>query len=223
MDWLFSSAADAQQHAIVVAARLLAAWLGGAGVAAIYRLTRHKDQLAPSLPGTLVLLAVLIAMVTQVIGDNIARAFSLVGALSIVRFRTVVRDTQDTAYVIYAVAVGMAVGAGYTVVALLGFGITAAAAFSMRRPVTRDGLSCELDIRAALAVQPADVLDPILRHHARRSALTAVGTSRQGLSLELSYSIELQSSGEAEPLIRALNRTEGIQDVRLRRASPPAD
>src|SRR2546430_13730647 len=45
---------------------------------------------------------------TQVIGDNVARAFSLVGALSIVRFRTVVRDTQDTAYVIFAVVVGMA-------------------------------------------------------------------------------------------------------------------
>jgi len=39
-----------------------------------------------------------------------SRAFSLVGALSIVRFRTVVRDTQDTAYVIFAVAVGMAEG-----------------------------------------------------------------------------------------------------------------
>ena len=57
------------------------------------------------------LLSILIAMVTQVIGDNIARAFSLVGALSIVRFRTVVRDTQDTAFVIFAVAVGMAMGA----------------------------------------------------------------------------------------------------------------
>src|SRR3712207_7596331 len=60
------------------------------------------------------------AMVTQVIGDNIARAFSLVGALSIVRFRTVVRDTQDTAYVIFAVAVGMAVGAGHPMLAASG-------------------------------------------------------------------------------------------------------
>ena len=59
------------------------------------------------------LLSILIAMVTQVIGDNVARAFSLVGALSIVRFRTVVRDTVDTAFVIFAVAVGMAVGAGH--------------------------------------------------------------------------------------------------------------
>src|SRR4026209_160607 len=56
-------------------------------------------------------------MSTQVIGDNIARAFGLVGALSIVRFRTVVEDTRDTAFVIFAVVVGMAIGAGYSIVA----------------------------------------------------------------------------------------------------------
>ncbi len=52
-------------------------------------------------------------MVTQVIGDNVARAFSLVGALSIVRFCILpFRDIPDTAYVIFAVIIGMAVGAG---------------------------------------------------------------------------------------------------------------
>ena len=49
------------------------------------------------------LLTILIAMVTMVIGNNMARAFGLVGALSIVRFRTVVEDTRDTAFVIFAV------------------------------------------------------------------------------------------------------------------------
>ena len=78
------------------------------------------------------LLSILIAMVTQVVGDNVARAFSLVGALSIVRFRTVVRDTQDTAYVIFAVAIGMAIGAHHFWVALAGVGVVALAAFMMR-------------------------------------------------------------------------------------------
>jgi hypothetical protein len=75
-----------------------------------------------------VLLAVLIAMVTEIIGDSVARAFSLVGALSIVRFRTVVRDTQDTAYVIFAVVVGMAIGASNPWVAVIGIAVVAAAA-----------------------------------------------------------------------------------------------
>ena len=78
--------------------RLVTATLLGGVVAWIYRSTRERSDVTPSLSATLVLLSVLIAMVTQVIGDNLARAFGLVGALSIVRFRTVVRDTEDTAW-----------------------------------------------------------------------------------------------------------------------------
>ena len=112
--------------------RLVLAMLAGGLVTLIYRFTRAADETAPSFTVTLVLLAILIAMVTQVIGDNVARAFSLVGALSIVRFRTVVRDTQDTAYVIFAVAVGMAVGAGHPGLAICGLGVIAFAAARWR-------------------------------------------------------------------------------------------
>jgi len=114
-----------------IAIRLVLAVVLGMIVAAVYRATRHPTEIAPTFPGTLVLLAALIAMVTQVIGDNIARAFSLVGALSIVRFRTVVRDTQDTAFVIFAVVIGMAVGARDPVVATIGLGIVGVAAFPL--------------------------------------------------------------------------------------------
>src|SRR6187455_2238630 len=118
-----------------VLTRLIVALLLGVVVAWVYRRTRPAGEFAPTFPGTLVMLAVLIAMVTQVIGDSVARAFSLVGALSIVRFRTVVRDTQDTAFVIFAVVVGMAVGARDPWVALIGIGVVSAAAFlTMSKP-----------------------------------------------------------------------------------------
>src|SRR6266404_7168656 len=120
-----------------VALRLALALVLGGVVCWIYCRTRKPGEVTPSFPTTLVLLSVLIAMVTQVIGDNIARAFSLVGALSIVRFRTVVRDTQDTAYVIFAVVVGMAVGANDLWVSLIGIGVVGLAAFAM---MTRPGL-----------------------------------------------------------------------------------
>src|SRR5687767_14403078 len=118
---------------LVVLVRLIAALLLGAVVGLIYRLTRSKSEVAPSFTATLVLLSILIAMVTQAVGDNVARAFSLVGALSIVRFRTVVRDTQDTAFVIFAVGVGMAVGAGYPWLAVAGIAVVALAAFAMKQ------------------------------------------------------------------------------------------
>ena len=65
----------------MLAVRLALAAVFGLVVAAIYRGTRDTSRVAHSFPGTLVLLCVLIAMVTQVIGTNVALAFSLVGAL----------------------------------------------------------------------------------------------------------------------------------------------
>ena len=69
----------------------------------------------------------------EVIGNNVARAFSLVGALSIVRFRTVVDDTRDTAFVMFAVIIGMAVGAGQYLVPAAGIPTIALAALAMNQ------------------------------------------------------------------------------------------
>ena len=141
--------------------RLVAAMVLGGIVAQVYRHSRAEPP--SSFTVTLVLLAILIAMVTQVIGDNVARAFSLVGALSIVRFRTVVRDTQDTAYVIFAVAVGMAVGAHNFWVAIGGIGVISIAAFAMRRvPVSDETLPFTLQVRIGLGHDVNTLINPTL-------------------------------------------------------------
>ena len=61
----------------------------------------------------------IISVVMVIIGDSIARAFSLVGALSIIRFRTAIEDPRDIGFVFYALAMGMAVGAKKEVVAII--------------------------------------------------------------------------------------------------------
>ena len=118
---------------LTMAGRLLIAFALGVLVTRIYRWTHHREAKPPdSFLTTLALLTILITMSTQVIGDNVARAFSLVGALSIVRFRTAVQDTRDIAFVICAVVVGMAVGAGYLAVALTGLPVVGLAAYVLR-------------------------------------------------------------------------------------------
>ena len=212
--------------ALTVLARLVGACVLGWVVAVIYRKTRPPAAVLASFPGTLVLLSVLIAMVTQVIGDNVARAFSLVGALSIVRFRTVVRDTQDTAYVIFAVAVGMAVGADHAWVALAGLAVVATAAFLMRSrvpPATGLDFPCTLDLRVALAVNPATVVTPALEQYLRDVRLRGISTARQGLSIDVSYSGVLPADRNASELVKSLNRLEGVQGVALKPADARED
>jgi uncharacterized membrane protein YhiD involved in acid resistance len=215
-----TSEAIASREPIDVFVRLVAAMLLGAIVSFVYRRTRMQP--APSFTVTLVLLTILIAMVTQVIGDNVARAFSLVGALSIVRFRTVVRDTQDTAYVIFAVAVGMAIGAGHPWFGIAGIVVIGAAAFALRErgdtaplPVTHGGY--HLLVRVGVGADPGSLLGPTLDEYLRTRRLQSVATSRQGLAVDVTYAADLRRDEAAPDLVKALNRLEGVQSVSLQR------
>src|SRR5947207_1118502 len=202
-----------------VLVRLLLAWALGGAVAWVYCRTRRDSEVAPSFPTTLVLLSILIAIVTQVIGDNVARAFSLVGALSIVRFRTVVRDTQDTAYVIFAVVVGMAVGARNPWVAVIGIVVVGLAAFVMMSGVTMRSNSQPdllLSLRVGLGHDLEKLLGGALDAHLQARELMSISTARQGVSLDVIYQTRLRPDGSADDLVKALNRIEGVQSVQLR-------
>jgi uncharacterized membrane protein YhiD involved in acid resistance len=206
---------------LMVIGRLIAAMLLGVVVAWVYQRTRPASDTSPSLSVTLVLLSILIAMVTQVIGDNVARAFSLVGALSIVRFRTVVRDTVDTAFVIFAVAVGMAIGANHPSVALSGIVIVGLASWVMtRRYSVREPVTHLLQVRVGLGQDVESVLDSAVGSHVHNRRLLSMTTAKQGMAIEAIYKVELRSEQSAGELVKALNRIEGVQNVSLNRETP---
>ena len=200
--------------------RLIVALLMGAGVSWIYRRTRRDGEASASFPVTLVLLSVLIAMVTQVIGDNVARAFSLVGALSIVRFRTVVRDTQDTAYVIFSVVVGMAIGAKNPWVAVIGIVVVGGAALFM---ATRAGFnppsqpSFRLSLRVGIGHDLEKLLGGVLDVHFHDRQIASISTAQKGVALDVIYHARFRPAGKEEELVKALNLIEGVQDVQLDR------
>lgn len=206
-----------------VAVRLIVALLLGRVVAQVYEWSRLANERTPSFSATLVLLAVLIAMVTQVIGDNVARAFSLVGALSIVRFRTVVRDTEDTAFVIFAVIVGMAVGGNNLPVALTGIVVVAVAAFWMKPKRMNGSASAEyvLNLRVSLGKDLETFVGPTLSSLLNDHRLLSVGTAKQGTSIEASYIVRMKTGKSVDELVQALNRLDGVQNVEV--TSPKDD
>lgn len=221
-DWLRQSLTNGQEiHFDVLLLRLLLALLMGCVVAIIYYWTHRRDGgYSSSFVATLVLMTILIAMVTQVIGENIARAFSLVGALSIVRFRTVVEDTRDTAFVIFAVIEGMAVGAGYPEVAAAGIYVVGSAAILVRprkEPALPPSGDWQLALRIAIGQEVDPALDAILTKHASRCQLNEISTSRQGSAIDRTYLLNLRVTDGAALFLNDLNQLKGIQSVDLRR------
>ncbi|HEX4612163.1 MAG TPA: DUF4956 domain-containing protein [Urbifossiella sp.] len=202
-----------------LAVRLVLAAVLGVAVAAVYALTRRKtrSEAAPFF-ATLVLLTVLIALVTQVIGNSVARAFSLVGALSIVRFRTVVDDTRDTSFVIFAVAVGMAVGAGFPGLALVGIpvvGLTAAV-LALWGGAGATAHASKLVVRLAAGADPQAVLRPAFDKHLKEVRFQAADTAKQGASVDYTYFVRTRPGVAAVVLVGELSRIEGVQSVEWR-------
>jgi hypothetical protein len=223
LDWLQEAVAGNEPLAplAVIAVRTLLAIVAGFCVVAVYRVTMQRRDDNATLPTTLVLLAVLIAVVTMVIGDSVARAFGLVGALSIVRFRTVVEDTRDTAFVIFAVAVGMAVGAGYAVLVVVAVPAVTLAAGVMSwlsmGPVKVRATPAILSVRIGLGHHPTELLDTILAKHFLSFTMTGTQTGRQGSCFEVTYAGPLRNSSAVFDLVAELNRIDGVQSAEVRR------
>jgi hypothetical protein len=203
--------------------RLLLALALGSAIAAIYRLTQRPDSpAASSFISTLVLLTVLLAMVTQVIGNSAARAFSLVGILSIVRFRTTVEDTRDTAFVIFAVILGMAAGVDNREVAYLGLAVVGAAALALRYlplGTPQADVDWVLLIRVSTGAGAATPWEDTIAKHCQRHQLVSTATARQGTVLELSYRVRLKANAAPLQLLNELNRVEGIQNLELKKGA----
>lgn len=103
-----------------VIANVLVALTCGLILSIIYRVTYRGPSYSVTFVNALVLLTIIASIVIMVIGNNIARAFGLVGAMSIIRFRTAIRDTMDLVFIFLSLAIGMACGVGLTAVALVG-------------------------------------------------------------------------------------------------------
>lgn len=195
--------------------RIVAALVLGCIVAFIHHFTRSHDQTSTNgLLSTIVLLSILLAMVVMAVGSNFARAFTLAGVLAIVRFRTVVKDTRDTAFVICAVVVGMAAGAGYLDVALIGLPFIALAAYFTRYVEPKKGLHISnLHVRFHISQQLQARIEEILRRQAHAVSIKEASTSKKGTAMDISYRIRLKKGTQTSELVRELHALEGMQSV----------
>ena len=102
-----------------VAAILLSGLVVGVLISLVYKKTFHGVLYSPNFSLTLIMLTLVTAPVTMCIGSNVALSMGMVGALSIVRFRTAVKDPLDTAYMFWAITMGILLGAEQYVIALV--------------------------------------------------------------------------------------------------------
>ena len=102
-----------------VAMVLFAGLVVGVIISLVYKKTYRGVLYSPTFSLTLIMLTIVTAPVVMAIGSNVALSMGMVGALSIVRFRTAVKDPLDTAYMFWAITMGILLGAGQYLIALV--------------------------------------------------------------------------------------------------------
>ncbi|MBQ4638979.1 MAG: DUF4956 domain-containing protein [Clostridia bacterium] len=116
-DWFANQLSSFTPVNVLIA--LVAAFVAGSVIALVYKKTYRGVLYSPNFSITLILLTLITTPVVMCIGSNVALSMGMVGALSIVRFRTAVKDPLDTAYMFWALTMGILLGANAYVIAIV--------------------------------------------------------------------------------------------------------
>jgi hypothetical protein len=179
-------------------------------IAWVYRDTHQGVSYSQQYVHTLVLMGTVVALIMLIIGSNVARAFALVGALSIIRFRNAVKETRDVGFIFLVMALGMAVGTGFYLLAI--YSTATLSAFLIA--LTRFNMFAKDVSERILRVQfPVDrdyerAFDAPFRAHLDQHRVISVETVRAGILQEVVLSVVLKKSSTPSALpeaVRACN------------------
>jgi uncharacterized membrane protein YhiD involved in acid resistance len=202
-----------------VLANIIVALICGVLISVLYRYTYKGLSYSATFANSIIMLTMITAIVIMVIGNNLARAFGLVGAMSIIRFRTAVKGSQDIMFIFFALAIGLASGVSLYAVALvstvfIGLVILVITKMGISQTKKRDFL---LQIVSDPAHGEDSPYTMILKKFCRRYKLVnvkAIGDEEQS-ALELSYYVALRNEDRSENFISALKKIEGTQQINL--------
>jgi hypothetical protein len=172
----------------------------------VYRATHRNVSYSQSYVQTLVLLGMIISLIMLVVGSNIARAFALVGALSVIRFRNAIKETRDVGFIFLVMGVGMACGTRFYTLAVVATVAICLVTFVMQR---FNWFQLNVQRQVVKVQVPADEdytseIQDVLIRHTTEFELVSMESIRGGAITELLYTVKLRKGAEPSTLIAAL-------------------
>ena len=195
-----------------IAVRILAASVLSAVIFASYWFTHAGTSYSRKFNVSLVTLTVLTCTVMTVIGNNIALSLGMAGALSIVRFRTAVKDSRDTIYIFWAVIVGLCSGVGDFWTAIIGSAVVALVLLLMGR--VRNENRMLLIIKAQKGLE-RDIEGVVFQHFNMQPMLRVKNTTPQSVEFifEMGRRTYERTNKSEKSITQLLYEKEGVESV----------
>jgi len=187
----------------------------GAGLSAAYTLLNKKRGSAKSFGITLAVLPAIITVIVALVGNNVARAFSIAGIFSIIRFRSLQQDPKELAFVLLAMAVGLGCGMGligYAVAFGLILGLTAIAAQLIFQEKDEPKV---LKILIPENLNYGQSLNKVLKKYTKTVELAQVKTADLGSLYKLTYKVVLLPNINEKDMIDELRTKNGNLTISL--------
>jgi hypothetical protein len=184
-------------------------------VAWVYAHTHTGLSYSRSFTQSLVIMSLVVAVVMFVIGDNIVTAFGLLGALALIRFRNVLKDTRDTVFVFIALVVGMAVGTQRYLLAIVGTLVLMLVVYFL--DITAFGTLGRFDgyLTVRLARRGSGGPELVLRRFCREIKRVSSRHMGETAGEELVFEIGLRDRARGDDLLEALRRVDGVSHASL--------
>lgn len=200
-----------------VSLALLLSFLMTAFIGWVYMKTHKGTSYTQSYVVTLVMLGMIVSIIMLIVGSNIARAFSLVGALSIIRFRNAVKETRDVGFIFFAMAIGMAMGTKFYLLGIVAtFAISLVVGIMTKfnwyaRPITSQILKIQIEND----VDFETLFDTAFLKYTTHSELISVDSVRSGMLTEVVYSVNMENNTNKQAFLSALKALNGNQKISL--------
>jgi uncharacterized membrane protein YhiD involved in acid resistance len=181
----------------------------------IYIRTHRGMSYSRSTVQSLILLSLIVTIVMLAIGDSLARAFGLFGALALIRFRTPIKDTRDTVFLFLAVAIGIAVGSGNLLLAVVGtsFALLVTLYLDVTGFGSRHQTDAVLRLRLPGDAEPQSALQRVLARHCRASTLMLAREGSGDGEMEFAYQLQLRDPASTPVLVADVRSIPGAGDV----------
>lgn len=194
---------------------LLAAVVMGIILSVAYSLLNKGRISAKSFGITLVVLPAIIAIIVALVGNNIARAFSIAGIFSIIRFRSVQQGPKELAFVLLSMAIGLGCGMGFVGYAVL-FGLILGAVVVGAELAFREKSDQKtLKIFIPESLDYSKSLDKVLKKHTKSYDLTQVKTADLGSLYKLTYRVILLPETDEKKMIDDIRTKNGNLTISL--------
>jgi hypothetical protein len=215
-DWfLRGDYGSAPTNYATLAIALLLAFACGHTIAWVYMVTHSGLSYSRSYVNTLVLLPVIVALVMLILANNLVLAFGLMAIFAMVRFRSILRDTLDTAYVLAVIVVGLGCGTLKFTSAIVGCAATALIMVYFRASGfgTRNRYDLILGLQWMRPATELDDLRQVLRRHSRVTQCTSYRSHDDQGGMDLGYRLLLRNPARSDELVEELQALVGVTQV----------